>query len=372
MNLFAPILRHPVAALVVAAVFVLAPRTAAAVDPSYSGSWYRPAESGSGFNLEVFSDERALLFWYTYDDDGQPVWLYSEGDIDGERIDFTVYYSDGMTFSDPDTADEVKREWGTLTMQFLGCDDATITYQSTLTGLDHSPVGARTLPVERLVNIDTLPCRREAAGYWSGRHWDPTLDANQGGWADLSGVLTEDGNLWLSSADSGELFAGDFVAADGTVAFEYEACETDGGPCYDAAGTASYGNRDFIEGSAISLAHGEQAFELTYRTLYDREVTLESLGGGYAFELDGDDYAMTVFPDGTLQATGGASCTLQGQLAQIDTDFNAFAFTGTSTCLSGTVEGVVVNTDVVPGDRDGLEFRLTTGSSPLVFTAERL
>src|SRR6478736_6513500 len=107
MSLSSSFLKHPLAALLVAAVFALAPRSAAAVDPSYSGSWYNPPESGSGFNLEIFSPERALLFWYTYDDFGDPVWLYSEGVIDGETIDFDVYYADGMFFSDLDTADKV-------------------------------------------------------------------------------------------------------------------------------------------------------------------------------------------------------------------------------------------------------------------------
>ncbi|KFN48895.1 hypothetical protein [Arenimonas composti] len=58
---------------------------AAAIDPSYSGSWYNPPESGSGFNLEIFSRDRAILYWYTYDDAGEPVWLYSEGVIEGDR-----------------------------------------------------------------------------------------------------------------------------------------------------------------------------------------------------------------------------------------------------------------------------------------------
>jgi hypothetical protein len=370
MSLPSVLVRHPVAALLVAAAFALAPRSAAAVDPSYSGSWYRPSESGSGFNLEVISDTRALLYWYTYDDNGDPVWLYSEGTIAGERIDFDVYYADGMTFSDPDTADKVNRPWGTLSMQFVGCDDATITYQSTLTGIEHSPVGARTLPVERLVNIHTLPCRREASGYWVGRHFDPSLNGGQGAWADLSGVLTEDGRLFFSSEASDEVFIGTYVASGDNLAFEYEACETDGSPCYDALGTADYANRDYIRGTSNSLPWGDQPLELTYRTLYDRAVTLASLAGTYTFDADGQTWTLTVTQTGALVADG-PSCDHTGQLTQIDADFNAFYYEGTTTCQAGTVQGVVVNTDVAAGDRDALEFRLGTATSPIVFTATR-
>ena len=68
-------LRLAAAAALLGLLATLVPATAAAIDPSYSGSWYNPPESGSGFNLEIFSKTRALLYWYTYDDAGDPVWL---------------------------------------------------------------------------------------------------------------------------------------------------------------------------------------------------------------------------------------------------------------------------------------------------------
>src|SRR5688572_889583 len=102
-------IRLAAASALLGLVATLVPATANAMDPSYSGSWYNPTESGSGFNLEIFSKTRALLFWYTYDEAGDPVWLYSEGVLNGERIDFDVYYSDGMHFSDMDSADRTNR-----------------------------------------------------------------------------------------------------------------------------------------------------------------------------------------------------------------------------------------------------------------------
>ena len=121
-------------ATAVLALAATAASPAAAIDSSYSGSWYRPSESGSGFNLEIFSDERALLFWYTYNEAGEPIWLYSEGDIDGDTIDFVTYYSDGKTFSDP-TLPRENRVWGNVLMEFTDCNTATISYDSTLTGV---------------------------------------------------------------------------------------------------------------------------------------------------------------------------------------------------------------------------------------------
>lgn len=372
MSLSSSFHRHPIAALLVAAVFALAPRSAAAVDPSYSGSWYNPPESGSGFNLEIFSDERALLFWYTYDDFGDPVWLYSEGVIDGETIDFDVFYADGMFFSDLDTADKVNRPWGTLTMTFLGCDNATISYQSTLTGINHSPVGTRTLPVERLVNIHTLPCRRPASGYWEGRQFDPTLDGGQGDWADVRGVLTEDGRLFFDSDASEEVFVGQYAATGDTLAFGYEGCEEDGSPCYDAQGTATFASKDFITGQSTSVPYGTQPVELSYRTIYDRDVPLLSLAGTYSLVDAGITYTLTVGENGAVQGTDSSGCVYTGDLTKPDPEFNLFEYAGlVSGCRTDAWNGVVINTDLVPGDGRRLEFYVESNSTPVAFIVSR-
>jgi hypothetical protein len=126
-------LRSVFAAVVVAVMAIAMPKPAAAIDPSYSGSWYNPPDSGSGFNLEIFDDSSALLFWYTYDDNGDAVWLYSEGTIEGQTIEFDTYFAQGMRFSDLDNEDKDNRFWGTVTMEFSDCFNATITYASTLT-----------------------------------------------------------------------------------------------------------------------------------------------------------------------------------------------------------------------------------------------
>lgn len=364
-------LRHPVFVLL-AAASALVPRSAAAIDPSYSGSWYRPAESGSGFNLEIFSSTRALLYWYTYDDFGDPVWLYSEGIITGERIDFTVYYAEGMVFRNPQAGDKVNRVWGTLRMDFLGCNAATVTYGSTLTGIRHSPVGSRTLPVERLVGIDSLPCRRPAAGYWVGQHYDPTLDNGRGGFADLRGVLTEDGRLFFNSEATDEMFIGTYAATDADdVGFQYRVCGEDGSRCLDATATAQFANKDFIDGQS-TVSGSTRPIELAYRTLYDRKLTFFSLVGTYTRQEGGITYTFTVAGDGRVNGTSSNGCIYTGQLQHPNPLFNLFNYVGTmSGCRIDNWTGVVVNTDEVPGDAARLEFRLQTRSSPISFVVTR-
>lgn len=341
---------------------------AAAVDTAYSGSWYNPAESGSGFNLEIFSDTRALLFWYTYDSSGKAVWLYSEGAINGERIDFDVYYSEGMRFGDLDPADNDTRRWGSLSMQFSDCNTATINYASTLTGFPHSPQGTGTVAVQRLVNLQGLPCRAAAGGYWVGRHFDPGL----GRWSDLAGVLTEDGRVHFSSLDSDEVFIGTYAATASTLSFTYRVCEGGEPNCYNATGTALYSGRDWISGTSTSAPFGTQPFELTYRTLYEREVSTASIAGNYTLSDAGVTYAITVSANGALTGNDNQGCQYAGQLTALNANFNAFGYQGTvAGCTTDNWNGVVVNTDDEVGDAARLEFRVATGDSQLQFVLDR-
>ncbi len=374
MSMPSGFMRHFCTTLLLGLALVAAPRGAEAIDPSYSGSWYRPSESGSGFNLEIFTDDRALLFWYTYNDDGQPVWLYSEGVIDGEAIDFDVYYADGMRFSDLDTADKNNRLWGSLLMEFSDCNTATISYDSSLTGVPNSPEGTREVPVQRLVNIASLPCRRQTAGYWKGIHFDPTLANGFGDDTDLSGVLTEDGRLYFSSEGSDEVFVGTYTLSGATVLFDYRICPNGGGACVDASGTSTYASRDFIRGQGTSVPWGTQPFNLHYSTIYDRAPTVESLAGTWTLSDAGVDYTVTISSTGAVSGTDTQGCTYGGQLAVVDPDFNAFDYTGTvSGCTTATWEGIVINTDTRDaGDRNALEFRVGASDGAHAFTLTRL
>lgn len=360
--------RCMVPAMLAGLAFCASALPAVAVETAYSGSWYNPAESGSGFNLEIFSDSRALLFWYTYDGNGDAVWLYSEGVISGERIDFDVYYSQGMQFGNLDPADNDSRRWGSLSMEFSDCNTATIDYASTLTGFPHSPQGAGTVNVQRLVNISGLPCRGDAGGYWEGRHYDPQL----GRWADLSGVLTEDGRMFFSSLDSDEVMIGSYTATGGTLQFNYRSCEGDDLNCFDASGTALFAGGDWINGTAGVAAEGLQPVELTYRTIYDRAVTTTSIAGNYTLAEGGETYSITVLANGALSGSDTQGCQYAGQLTPIDANFNAFAYEGTvSACTSDSWSGLVVNTDAEVGDAGQLEFRLATNTGQIQFEINR-
>ncbi|TDR23182.1 M12 family metallo-peptidase [Marinicella litoralis] len=51
-----------------------------------AGNWFNPATSGRGFNIGVF-DNRLQVLWFTYDDDGLPIWYTSADFLLGHEFD---------------------------------------------------------------------------------------------------------------------------------------------------------------------------------------------------------------------------------------------------------------------------------------------
>ena len=359
-------------ALLASLVLAALPSQASALDPTHSGSWYDPTKSGHGFSLEIFSNTRAIMFWYTYDNAGEPLYLYADGVISGDSITFTGYYFAGMPFGTFDPAANVRQTWGTMSMTFLDCDTATFTYASTLTGTAHAPTGSGTINLKRLVGIKGSPCRRAGAGHWTGRHFDPTLNGGAGAWADLSGVLTPDGRLFFHSEQSGEVMVGTYTDDGNTLAFNYETCEEGTTNCFDAAGATTYGARDWIVGTATSAPYGTQPFELSYRTTFERDASLAGLAGAYSLLEEGVTYSLTVNAAGAVTGSDTQGCSYQGQLSVLDSESNVYGYEGTtSACTTDTMSGVVVNTDVVPGDGKVLQFRVITNQSSQAFALTR-
>jgi len=49
-----------------------------------SGNWFNPATNGRGFNVGIFNN-RLQVLWFTYDQNGLPIWYTSAGVLDGFR-----------------------------------------------------------------------------------------------------------------------------------------------------------------------------------------------------------------------------------------------------------------------------------------------
>ncbi len=118
-----------------------------------SGSWFNAQRSGEGFVVEALSNTRALVYWFTYDQNGNQAWIFSDGVLDGTTLTVSeALISSGGRFGDDFDPAEVRFEaWGTLTFDF-GCTGASVSYDSELEGF-----GSGTIALERLTLLDGLP-----------------------------------------------------------------------------------------------------------------------------------------------------------------------------------------------------------------------
>ena len=106
-----------------------------------TGSWYDPARSGEGYILEILEDGRAILIWYTYDNDGNHMWLIDSNGVvtqDGNDItlDFnSVVATSGGKFGEDFNPDNViNTAWGQVQMQLTCSGTGTINYSSSVEG----------------------------------------------------------------------------------------------------------------------------------------------------------------------------------------------------------------------------------------------
>lgn len=117
------------------------------------GSWFDPATSGQGFELQWINGNLLLVYFYGHRDDGSNLFLLGtrEGAPEyGQPIDIPLYTTTGGRFTDFDPDAILREEWGTLTLTVHSCEQAS----ATLSGID----GDQSLDLERLGRTTGLDC----------------------------------------------------------------------------------------------------------------------------------------------------------------------------------------------------------------------
>lgn len=114
----------------------------------YTGSWYDPATSGQGVFLYTLSDGRMVVSFYGFKDNSERLWLIGlyEGVIEEDHplvIDMTL--ASGGKFGGFDADDITRTVWGTLSINFDDCNNAT----ATLDGAD----GQQTMHMGKLARL---------------------------------------------------------------------------------------------------------------------------------------------------------------------------------------------------------------------------
>ncbi len=106
------------------------------VGAGHTAHWYDPERSGEGLALEILDEVRALVYWFTYDEEGNQRWLTGVGDIVSEDGDQWIEFPElivtrGGEFGAGFDPEQVVREFaGQATIRFSGCDRGSWHYQA--------------------------------------------------------------------------------------------------------------------------------------------------------------------------------------------------------------------------------------------------
>ena len=198
----------------------VAPRPASSaqpVDARYSGTWYDPARSGEGIELEILPNNKAGVYFFTYPPAsvaGTQAWVYAIGDIVGNGIEFANVL---RPLRDA-TGKVTQTPWGRIALTFDDCGSGGMRWDGP------AGWGSMEVPIKRLSSLAGLNCASgtTTAAQPSGGWYDPTvsgdgflidqLDAST--LSVLYFALSEDGTQsWFQGLDalaagaySGELF----------------------------------------------------------------------------------------------------------------------------------------------------------------------
>ncbi len=124
----------------------------------YSGSWYNDTQSGHGFSME-FGKTRtgaplAIIYWYTYDTEGNPMFLVGSGEIDGNGLEIKFDSPRGMSYGEFDKDSVIREDGGIAYFEFSDESNGTFSYTPsdfTATNWGHTAIDS--LPLVKLFGI---------------------------------------------------------------------------------------------------------------------------------------------------------------------------------------------------------------------------
>ncbi len=102
------------------------------IGPAHSGSWYNAGQSGHGFSIEFgqWADgtPMGVVYWYIYDDQGNPIFLAGQGEPDGNRLEIAFESPVGMVYGVFDKNTVTRNIGGVGVFEFSDRDHATFSY----------------------------------------------------------------------------------------------------------------------------------------------------------------------------------------------------------------------------------------------------
>jgi hypothetical protein len=113
-----------------ALAFAAAPAHAVRITPAHSGSWFDPDYDKQGFAIEVLDkvangpERRFLVYWYTYDDAGDPIWAIGLGETDGNTVELMMQTAHGGARPPAQVEADDLQDFAEMTFTFGTCHTA--------------------------------------------------------------------------------------------------------------------------------------------------------------------------------------------------------------------------------------------------------
>ena len=120
----------------------------------FSGAWFNPLRDGEGFILEVVGENSVLAYWFTYDLEGNQMWMLGLGELDDlGQATITMQRSSGGNFGDRfNPATILLQDWGQVSLQMGECNAAAYTWSAP------EPFGAGAYELSRLTMLRRAGC----------------------------------------------------------------------------------------------------------------------------------------------------------------------------------------------------------------------
>ena len=295
------------------------PASAIEVNSRLSGIWYNSDQSGHGLNIAVLDENTTIVYWYVYHTDGTPMFLITVGENGDGRTAGSTYYNTGMRFGEFNSADIIETVWGSSSVTFHDCNNATLEYASDVDGY-----GSGSIAMQRLASVAGQKCSDSPLhGNYNGS-WSGNGEIGYG-----IAALFENGDMVFGaeSDTSGEVGLGQWwTTSDHTFQFQ--------GYTYSVFGGANYisgsGNYSEDELTAFYTAGG-YLFATPMPSFQHGLTTLKMAGSYDVHDWDGALVgSVTIQTDGTLTGTTSTGCQVNGAFVIPNTLFNQARLANTS------------------------------------------
>lgn len=108
------------------------------LDKRFSGTWYNVDPTrGEVWSIQMLINNRISAYLFTYDNEGDAIYLFSAGNYDPNAASVTVdaYIATGPSYGDANDQNEYEAiYWGTLTFSFTDCLNGTFTHNTNIEG----------------------------------------------------------------------------------------------------------------------------------------------------------------------------------------------------------------------------------------------